>query len=88
MRVEVPPPSEIVYAAEAAEIREAALAFLAMEVEARQGTEPGTWTHLEFAFGHGERGEHVVDERRERLVELGHFARGLVQHRRQVEPFR
>jgi CRISPR/Cas system-associated exonuclease Cas4 (RecB family) len=50
-RAEVPPPSEAVYASEAAELRQAALAFLTLEREALARADAGEWMKVELPFG-------------------------------------
>jgi ATP-dependent helicase/nuclease subunit B len=53
-RERVPPPGEIVFEAEAAELRRAALAFLAMERDLAARGEQGAWSRFELVFGGGE----------------------------------
>lgn len=50
-RDEIPPPSEVVFASEAEEVRRSAVAFLETETEQVEMGDRGEWQHLELAFG-------------------------------------
>lgn len=62
---QVPPPSETVFEVEAAEIRDAALAFLRMECDQRARGDRGRWWQFEISFGFREPpGIYRVDDGR------------------------